>query len=105
MKEDLFKYIIYINEKKTDFMKEILKSDLIYSDNIYIKNIITDIFNFNINININSNNIKEQIQYVDNKTLELNNNMIIIKNNHTNSIYSEKELITLLRKKKINNII
>jgi hypothetical protein len=105
MKEDLFKYIIYINEKKTDFMKEILKSDLIYSDNIYIKNIITDIFNFNINININSNNIKEQIQYVDNKTLELNNNMNIIKNIHTSLIYSEKELITLLRKKKINNII
>jgi len=37
MRKELYKYIIYIYEKKNDLMKEILNSDLIYSDNIQIK--------------------------------------------------------------------
>ena len=103
MRKELYKYIIYIYEKKNDLMKEILNSDLIYSDNIQIKKILENISNFNININLND--IIEQITYIDNKVVEFRNNINIIKNLDTDLIHSEKELITLLRKKKINSII
>ena len=106
MIEELYKYIIYLNEKKLELMKEILNSDLMYSNNIQVKKIIENIFNFNIDIKLNDIEniiIEEYITYVNNKSNEFRNYITIIKNDE--QILLEEEIINILRKKKMNNII
>jgi len=106
MIEDLYKYIIYLNEKKLELMKEILNSDLMYSNNIQVKKIIENIFNFNIDTKLNDIEniiIEEYITYVNNKSNEFRNYITIIKNDE--QILLEEEIINILRKKKMNNII
>ena len=104
MEEKIFNYIIYLYEQRNEIISQIINSELLTSTNNYIRCTIYSLINFHIDINCNIS-IITQVRDIDNDSQKLNDLITILKNIDTGKIRKEKEIMMLLRAKKINRLI